>query len=778
MKFILAVAALGASFSVASAVDMPLAGPAVPASPKARRTVGHLLAVAVCLITLVCVFASRQLVDLWYGQVDTVGHIEALSLSLYGRFHGAALVTDAYSGEFPTYYNFLSDWLINLIAQATGLPAFSAQALVYVPFLTAFLFLGTYLSVRAVEVDRGVALFAAVLAVASAETPFVHYLYPLLERFSGLHAPTGNLIPPAEGLGVASSQVFGWGWFLPTLASLYCAKRKGGVLLTFFAGALLGVCCLVHTLTFLQVATTVSVYVAVDTIATRIREGHRVDALLRLAAMLVLTTGVALVSRRTGVSMVNFAVYWFACFVISLTDWRSLRFAAIYGCASLVFAAPYLFQVWQLGLEGSAFQSYDSPLPRTEFVLYHLGYIVCTLLVFLNASRLKRFDVLVWIAIMLIVSIGMGYGKIFGFQSHEYRFLTNGILPFAVVSGLVLAIPHSPSRRIAVLVLMPLLVIGVLRNLWAIAGVLPIPVAGVVGGSFIYPGRAIPLPEGASALLDRLQTETAALPDGSRLLLPPEYEYPQQAYRNGLLLAVSHIPGFIPDPRYIAWRDLYADRVAVFCSLFPAYRQLDTHTGVQLCNETPKEIAPNLTLAQGKLDVLPLYKINLLALFRGAQDGDIAERAMALGMTPIYDANGGMLWQTSSKPDPDRLSFGAATYAEPDLSIPVSAPQAGRYLTVLAGKSILKRIQQAQFGSVVVEPQPLGDDAVAIMADLPAGASQLTLALTPDPRFQVVFPTLIRQIIGIRKEAAEQALAGPQLQEIIARIDERVVLDQ
>ena len=46
--------------------------------------------------------------------------------------------------------------------------------------------------------------------------------------------------------------------------------------------------------------------------------------------------------------------------------------------------------------------------------------------------------VLLWIAVMLVVSIGMGYGKIFGFQSHEYRFLTNAILPFAVISGWIL----------------------------------------------------------------------------------------------------------------------------------------------------------------------------------------------------------------------------------------------------------------------------------------------------------------------------------------------------
>ncbi|WP_439409377.1 hypothetical protein ACNJX9_14800 [Bradyrhizobium sp. DASA03076] len=733
---------------------------------QANRDNRHPALVLLCLISLIGVFASRQFVDLWHGQVDTVGQIESVSLSLYGRFHGVALVTDAYSGEFPTYYNFLSDWLINAVAWATGLPTYSTQALIYVPFLIAFMFLGTYFSVRAVVGDRGVALLSAVLALASAETPFVHYLYALLEPFSGLHAPTETLIPPAQAIGIASSQDFGWGMFLPSLAALYCARRQGGVLLTLFAGALLGVCCLAHTLTFLQVATTASVYVASATIAARIREGRPINALLRIAAMLVLTTGIALVSQRTGVSMVNFAVYWFFCFIISLTDLRSLSFAAVYGFAALAVASPYLLQVWQLGLQGGAFQSYDSPLPKTEFVLFHLGYILCAVLVFLNASRLKRSDALIWIAVMLIVSIGMGYGKIFGFQSHEYRFLTNAILPLAVVSGFILIIQPSASRRIAIVALLPLLMLGVLRNLWATAGTLP-DLVGKSVGAFTYLGRAIPLPEGASALLDRVRTQTAELPTGSRLLLPPEYEYPQQAYRNGLLLAVSRFPSFIPDPRYIMWRDLYADRVAVFCSLFPAYQHLDAHTSLRLCDETPREIGPNLIFANAGFDVLSLYNINLLAFFRGRQDSYLAERAAALGMRPIYDADGGMLWQSLAKPDPDRLSFGAASYADPVLSLPVVAPQAGKYLVVLAGRSITKRVQHIQLGSAVVEPRLLGDDGLAITADLEAGASQITLALMPDPRFRLVFPAPIRQIIGVRREAAAKFLTGPRLQELL-----------
>jgi hypothetical protein len=678
-------------------------------------------------------------------------------------------VTDPYSGEFPTFYNFLSDWLINLIANVTGLPPFWAQAAIYVPFLTALTFLGAYLSIRTIEAERSVALLAAVLVVGSAETPFVHYLYPLLERFSGVHAATGNLIPPAGGIGVGSSQILGWALFLPVLASLYMARKNGGTLCALFAGALLGVSCLVHTLTFLHVATTASVYVAADAIVMRIREGRTVDAIARLAAIAVLTVFIAKLSQKTGLSMSNFVIFWAGCFAVSLKDARSLRFAIIYGIGAVVVASPYLFQIWQLSLHADRFsESYNSPIPKTDFVLFYLAYIVCGLVVLLNAPRLARTDSLIWLAVMLIVSVGLGYGKVFGFQNHEYRFLTNAIIPFAVLAAFVLTIPQSVSRKVAVFGLVPLLLVGVARNLWAIASPLPESISRTVGAFPNYNGT-IPLLPGAPALLDRIRAETATSP-GSRLLLPPEYEYPQQAYRNGLLLGVSHVPGFIADPRFIVWHDLYADRVAVFCSLFPTYRHFDLHTRSRLCDETPKELAPGyltLTDLRASADVLSLYRVELMALLQGPQDSAIAAQAESLGMKLIHEADGGMLWRATPKPDPERLSFGAAIYSEPDLSIPVVAPQAGSYVIVLAGRALSTRIRQIRLAGKVIEPHALGGDAVGLSADLPAGSSQLSFDLTVDPRYRVVFPTPIRLIVGINRQAAEKFLGGPALQELL-----------
>lgn len=729
--------------------------------------------IAACLLVLLYVFSGSQIIDLLHGTAVSVNHLEAVSLSLYGRFHGHALVTDPYSGEFPTFYNFLSDWLINLLAAISGLPAFWTQAVIFVPLLIVFLFLGTYWSVRVAGGERKVALLASILVSGSAETPFVHFLYPLLEGWSGLHAAVGNLIPPAAGLGVASSQILGWTLFLPVLASLYAARRpdmtKTAVAVrAFLAGAILGITCLVHTLTFLHLGTICSLYLAVETIVSRIREGRLVDATLRFLGIVVVTLFVARLSRGNGLAMTNFIVFWTACFAISVRDLRSLLFAQFYGLGAVIVASPFLYQIWELSLNPNRFDSYDSPVPKIEFTLFYLGHILCGLLVFLNARRLGRSDNLVWLVVMIIASLGLGYGKIFGFQNHEYRFLTNLIIPLSVLAAFAVAIPPSASQKIAVYLLVPLLLIGVVRNLWAITAPLPEAIQQSVGPFTSYNG-VIPLPPGTPALLNRVRAETTASPM-SRLLMPPEYSYPQQAYRNGLVLAVSQVPGFIADPRFIVWSDLYADRVAVFCSLFPAYPQFDAHTQLHLCEQTPKDLAPGLlalTTPDASTDVLSLYRIELMALLRGDHDRYLADRAGQLGMTLIHSADGGMLWRKPQMLNTERIVFGAATYQMPNMLIPITAPAAGKYVIVLSGRNISTRARKIQIAGSIVNSRPLGEDAVGLQVDLPAGQRQLTLELTPDPRFRVVFPTPIRQIVGVNRDVARKYLTGTALDSLI-----------
>jgi hypothetical protein len=726
-----------------------------------------------CLACLVFVYAGPQIMDFFQGTLVSVKHVEAVSISTYGRFHGHTFVTDPYSGEFPTFYNFLSDWTINFLAAISGLPPFLTQAVIFVPLLVAVLFLGTYWSVRAVGAERNTALLAGVLVSGSSETPFVQHMYPLLARWSGLETPLGDLISPVAGLGGATSQITGWVIFLPVLASLYIAKKAdidtgAGRIKAALAGGMLGLACLVHTLTFLHLGTICCLYLAVETIVRRTREGRFGEAVLRTVAMIGLTLCIVRLSHRNGLSMANFVVFWAGCLIVSLRNRQSIYFSIFYGLGAVMVASPFLYQIWELSLNPNRFDSYDSPVNKLEFTLYYAAHIGCGVVVLLNARHLGKPDTMIWLLVMILASWMLGYGKIFGFQNHEYRFLSNMILPLSVLAAFLIALPPSRSQKLGLYLFLPLLLLGVVRNLWTTTGSFPEPLARYVGSFTSYSG-VVPLPRGAAGLLARVQSETKAFA-GGRILTPPEYAYPQQAYRNGLILGVSEIPDFIPDPRFIVWGDLYADRVAVFCSLFPDYPQFDAHTQLHLCENAPKEIAPgmlSLRVPSASTDVLSLYRVQLLALLDGDYDGLVANRAAMLGMTPIYQDNGGMLWKTASEQDPNRLSFGPATYAEPKFSIPMVAPRAGKYLIVLAGNSMSARVQQVQIGATMTEPHPLGDGALVISADLPAGTSQLTLVLAPEPRFHFVFPTPIRQIVGIRREAAEQFLAGPSLQEVL-----------
>jgi hypothetical protein len=746
-----------------------------PRSSMIRRVNYYPGLILGCLACLVFVYAGPQIVDFSQGTLVSVKHVEAVSISTYGRFHGQAFVTDPYSGEFPTFYNFLSDWSINFLAEITDLPPFLTQAVIFVPLLITVLFLGTYWSVRSVGAEPKTALLASVLVISSSETPFVHYLYPLLKRWSGLEQlPLGNLISPAAGMGAATSQITGWVIFLPVLASLYIAKNADidagvGRVKAAFAGGMLGLACLVHTLTFLHLGTICCLYLAVETIVCRTREGRLGEAVLRSIAIIGLTLCIVRLSQRNGLSMANFVVFWAGCLVISVRNRQSIYFSIFYGLGALIVASPFLYQIWELSLNPNRFDSYDSPVNKYAFAVYYAAHIGCCLIVILNVRRQVRPDILIWLLVMLLASWMLGYGKIFGFQNHEYRFLSNMIIPLSVLAAFLLSLPPSHSQKLGLYLFLPLLLVGVVRNVWTISGSLPEPLARYIGPFTSYNG-VVPLPRGAAGLLERVRSETKALV-GDRILTPPEYSYPQQAYRNGLILGVSQIPDFIPDPRFIVWGDLYADRVAVFCSLFPDYPQYDApHTQLHLCEQTPKEIAPgmlSLRALGASTDVLSLYRVQLLALLDGDYDRLVADRAALLGMTQIYDDNGGMLWKTATEQDPNRLSFGAATYTAPNLSIPVVAPQPGKYLIVLAGNSISTRVQQVQLGPKTTQPHSLGDGALAISTDLPAGSSQLILVLAPEPRFRFVFPTPIRQIIGVRREAAEQFLAGPSLQQLL-----------
>jgi hypothetical protein len=76
-------------------------------------------------------------------------------------------------------------------------------------------------------------------------------------------------------------------------------------------------------------------------------------------------------------------------------------------------------------------------------------------------------------------------------------------------------------------------------------------------------------------------------------------------------------------------------------------------------------------------------------------------------------------------------------------------------------------VRQIRSSGSAMTSHVVGEDTIVVQVDLPAGQGQLTLNLMPDPRFRVVFPTPIRQIIGVKKDAIRKYLTGPALASLV-----------
>jgi hypothetical protein len=711
----------------------------------------------------VFVFAGPHLYAYLNGEFLHAASRESVSLSVYGRFGGRAFVTDAYAGEFPAFYNFLSDWIINFIGRWTHLPPAQVQSVIYVPLLVAGLILGSYISVRAVGGDRSVALLATIFIVGAAQPPFAHLLAggSAAPQFVRLHTPV-------TALGVGSAQVLAWALFLPVLAALFVAVRSGSSWRAIMAGSFLGLLCLVHTLTFLNCATAAAAYLATLTVITNWKSGRRNEAYLRILAVIATLIIISVVSKRVGLSMTGFIALWAVLFLVSIKDLASLRFAMLYGLGAFILCLPYAFQIYEIGLHPGQFGQTDYLVPVRVFAVFFLLQFACAALVVRNLKSVGHVDVIVWASTILIVCISMGYDKHILLRNHQYRFLIHAIFPLSILAAFVVHLPWSASRKFATHFLIPLLLAGMVRNFLAVVHPLPPAISRVIG-PFAHSNGALPPPHGTAELLARVKIDTEGR-QGSRLLLPPEYSYPEQGYRNALILGVSQVASFIPDPRYIVWHDLYADRVQVFCSVFPDYPHADAHFGFQHCAKRRAGfVTEQLGIKRPDIiaDVFSLYRLELMPLLGGHHDGLLARGAAAAGMRLVHSVGGGQLWRTQLERGDNRLTFGAATYLEPEFKVPVTAPVTGRFAIVLAGRPFRSRGMAIRMNGQSIAAVQLGEDAAGFMIDLVAGPSQLIIELEKEPRYSVVFPAPLRFITGVHAASARDVFHGPALEDLL-----------
>jgi hypothetical protein len=615
-------------------------------------------------------------------------HGEGVSLSVYGKWWVVPphfFLTDAYSGDLATFYQYLSDSLCSLIAALLGVPNLTAQAMIYAPLLGFLLLLLTYLALVAVVKDRKVALIASVLVSLGANS---HILLPF-DAAADLRLTT-LLHVPAMTQHLATSQTFGNVLFIPTLALTYVAHRRFTPIWAAGAGFCLGLLFNAHLLTFIHVATVqIAYFCAVGAFASPWSRRKLAWLMWLLALGLVFICWSITQERFPFLLLASLgALVLVGTFVYERDRRPYIWMYATFG----LLALPYLLALSRdsgaLKLDmtvGASVTLFDvASFFGFYFLAAMIGWIYC-----------RNRSVLLWLGAMIGVTFLLGYNHLWGWHNHPYRFMINLIFPLAVLTAL--AIRHGPGP---ISLLMGAVMAALVAN----------QVVYLASDHRIFGNFNVASSEEAALLRKLEQITSEKQGERARIMNPPEFDYPKGALQNGYLLSYSHLSGFVPDFRYVLSQDRYRNRLALFCFLFPGYPAFDKHTQLRACDETaapPSAIGvldPRLKTA-----LLDAYGVSLAAAF-GPPFSDalrVAEREY--GWRRVAESGGGgLVLAAGSHPLPGVASVRAVDYSDLGAVVTIQISMPGRHGIILAGRELA-----ANAGDVMVDEVAIGPAVAA-----------------------------------------------------------------
>jgi hypothetical protein len=688
----------------------------VPAKPGPGRDPGPGWLALGAALTLALSFAApavRMAVSNGGTGGLHIGHAETLSLTTYGRWWVGPphhFMTDAFSGDLPTFYNFLSDALLNLGAAATGLAPMTFQVLVYGPLLGfLFVWLG-YLSVSAATGDQWTAGAAAAIA-AFAVDPGLSRL--VLGKEAG-DALILLLHVPFHALGLGNGQSLGWVLFLPTTCLLFIARERFTPRRAALHGACLGLLFLAHTLTFINVACIEVVYLT----ARRARAAPR-DRRWRIWAggMAALAAAFAFFAWiRPPQTFATLGALGAAALALNFATDSDRRFYLwSYLPAGLVML-PYALR---LAHEWSHMAGRDGDDRSVGPIALLVFFAVLWALAATAGRWAPRGAVLLWAVASLAATLLLAENQLWAWGNHPYRFAINLVFPLAVLAALGLR--HAPRSLTVVL------------GAGLVAAAIP-QVVRTAENKGVY--LRIQSRQKLGAFLSEVRKATDAEPDrAARLLNPPEFRYPEGTTQSALILNASSLPGFVPDYRYILWPERHRNRLTLFCFLF-AYPHEDWHTHLQACDGTYEPTLFEITDRRIRAAVLPVHGIRFAASigapFNFELPGVAAENGWPLlATTPerhfLYRTEGPGL------PGVARASRGVFDAAGFKVDLEVAAE--GRQRIVVGGRGLSERAPTLRIDDREIALGTRDSSWIVAEADLSAGRHTLTLPRA-NPRWQ------------------------------------------
>ena len=681
-----------------------------------------------CALAIALLYAGPVLQDAVRLGLDwpiRLHHHEGTSLTTLGKWWVLSphrYLSDGSSGEFPVYIYYLSDALINLIAEVGRWPAMTVQAVIFGPLLGLVFLLLNYLSIAAVVRDSRVALWASLLISLGGNSSFLDQPDPA----SGF--PLNFILHvPFHTLSLGTAQSLGWVLFLPCLSLAHLAYRHFSVRRAIAAGVALGLLLQIHTLTFVNVACVQLLYLILANAFERPRDGRFRVWLLALG--LVTVAFLYLVATRPLVSFPSLvALGVLALAATLLLDSNKRYYLWSYGTAALV-AAPYVLVLARHARALAALQ--DSWVNRSEVglmgvVLFFAAYGLAAVLAYRNY---RDQPVLIWISAMLGATAFLAFNHLWHWDNHAYRFAIDLIFPLGILAAL--GVRHAPRS------------LSMMLGAW-LGAVCLLNVGRFAAGERIWVKFRTAPPERAAFLRTVRETTAAVEGTGIRILAPAEVGYPRGVFQAALLMNYSRIPAFVPDYRHVLWRERYYNRMGLFCFLFPGYPNDDTHFRRRACDE-PLGPDPELVEIRDpriKTTILPLYSIGWAGAPAKPFSNLLKDASRRYEWPMVVETARAALVRTTVVPLPGvaRLVEGRSTSST--LSIRFDAAAAGRHVLILGGRKLAERAPRIVLDGRELEDGRRSANWAVFARELAAGGHRLELPADnagPDPESDYLY---------------------------------------
>jgi hypothetical protein len=555
------------------------------------------------------------------------GHAEGLSLVTYGKWRALSfeyLLTDSFSGEFTVGYNFVSDYLLNILSDFLNIPSIVVHSVIMGPLMGFVFVLLNYYYIYKIYRLPFVALISSVLIAFTADSTLLGLFFDNGEQIRSLvHVPFFSL-------HLATSQSMGWILLIPTLGSVFLAFQDDRVAPKIIAGAFIALLLQSHSLTFINAVTVIALFLSMQSFAYRVSEKH----LYRAAAFLILVFLVIAFFMSGSITAFHIigccAAMAFLSFIFYPSKWR---FYTIVGTTASLVISPYgLFVLSNI----DSFTGYEQAVGRVvnlrTIVVYFLPHLLLGLYLIILKVKQREFSLGskdAWLICFLIATAVLSQNHLFGWHNHPYRFTINLIFPLSIVSAF--ALYKAWEARHYIIILLGFMFFGVM---------IQTELCHVLEDGKMKYGRVI---KGDIRLANYLGYIRANTDPDKYLMLSAEYRYPRGTSLNSLVMSYSNSRAFLPDYRYIFWHNKYRNRLRSFCIIFPDFPLYDRrHEG---CDSVLKDVGLTTNLSESPLDIQDPLLMNIfikalnVEIFAGREEmgESIRRQASLLDWNIDYD---------------------------------------------------------------------------------------------------------------------------------------------